>query len=90
VNHHDPRSERDGAGPQSSYEIRVQGWLAERWDGWFGVITVTRATDLDGTRITTLAGRVADQAVLRGILSEIWNLNLSPISVARIEAGPDA
>ena len=36
--------------------------------------------------VTTLTGPVADQSALRGILSKIWDLNLTLISVRRIEA----
>jgi hypothetical protein len=32
---------------------------------------------------TTLVGPVADQAVLRGILNRIWDLNLTLLSVTR-------
>ena len=35
--------------------------------------------------ITTLTGPVADQAALRGILTKVWDLNLTLISVTRIE-----
>ena len=38
------------------------------------------------SNITTLSGAVVDQAVLRGILDKIWDLNLVLISVIRIEA----
>jgi hypothetical protein len=48
-------------------------------------IEVERAGD--GTSITTLTGPVADQARLRGIVSKIWDLNLTVISVNQIESG---
>ena len=35
---------------------------------------------------TTLTGTVADQPKLRGILSKIWDLNLTVISVTRLES----
>ena len=61
------------------YEIRVQGQLDSRWSDWFSGLAVS--VD-DG--ITTLTGPVVDQAVLRGILSKIWDLNLVLISVSPI------
>jgi hypothetical protein len=60
----------------SVYEIRLQGQLDPRWSDWFSGLTVS--VD-DG--LTTLTGPVTDQAVLRGILSKIWDLNLVLISV---------
>mgnify|MGYP001826307122 FL=1 len=36
---------------------------------------------------TTLAGAVADQAALRGLLCRLWDLNLTVVSVQRIERG---
>lgn len=35
--------------------------------------------------ITELTGPVVDQAALRSLLSKIWDLNLTLISVARVE-----
>ena len=39
--------------------------------------------------ITTLTGTVADQAELRGMLSKIWDLNLTVVSMTRIESEKD-
>jgi len=67
-----------------TYQIKVQGRLDEGWLDSFGGMTVT----LEGghTPITTLSGAVADQAALRGMLCKLWDLNLTLISVRRIEA----
>jgi hypothetical protein len=65
---------------QTIYQIKIQGRLDEEWSEWFNEMTVTSEND-----ITTLTGTVADQAVLRGILDKIWDLNLVLISVIRIE-----
>jgi len=43
-------------------------------------MTITFESD-----ITILTGAVADQAALRGILSRIWDLNLTLISVNRVD-----
>jgi hypothetical protein len=65
---------------KSFYLIEVEGQLDESWTGWFSDLTVTYE---DG--VSTLAGHVADQAALRGILTKIWDLNLTLLSVARSE-----
>ena len=65
---------------QAAYQIRVQGKLDKCWADWFNGMTITSESG-----ITTLTGAVIDQARLRGILSKIWDLNLTLISVNRIE-----
>lgn len=76
------------------YEIKVQGRLDERWADWFSGLgnlagpnrTVTVESGSKDAPITTLTAAVTDQAALRGILTKIWDLNLTLISVRRIEA----
>jgi hypothetical protein len=68
-----------------TYQIRVQGRLDERWSDWFSGMTVTFESVSDSSPITTLTGVVADQAALRGILSKMWDLNLTLISVIPVE-----
>jgi len=46
----------------------------EGWSDWFRDMTVAFECANDDLLITTLAGPVADQAALRGILTRIWNL----------------
>ena len=73
--------ETTGYDQAAKYQITLQGRLDESWSEWLdGMMLVFE----DG--ITTLTGTVADQAALRGILSKIWDLNLTLISVSRIEA----
>jgi hypothetical protein len=73
---HDP--EPDGP---THYRIQVLGRLDESWSNWLDEMTMA----YDGG-VTTLSGPVADQAALRGILTRIWDLNLTLISVHRIGA----
>jgi hypothetical protein len=67
-----------------TYQIKVQGRLDEGWSDSFGGMTVT--FESGHAPITTLTGAVADQAALRGMLCKLWDLNLTLISVRRIEA----
>jgi hypothetical protein len=76
-----------GPGPyQVAYQIKVQGRLDENWSDWLNGMTIEFENECDGPPITTLTVAVADQARLRGILSRIWDLNLTVISVAQIES----
>jgi hypothetical protein len=70
-----------------AYEIRLHGRLDERWSDWFSGMMVTAQDREDGTPVTTLSGAV-DQPALRGILTRIWDLNLTLISVVPIENDP--
>ena len=63
-----------------TYEIKVEGRLDENWSDWFSGMAVTLEDD-----VTILTGAVADQAALRGILTKIWDLNLTLISINRIQ-----
>lgn len=68
-----------------TYRIKVQGKLDEGWSDWFDAMKITFERRSDGSSVTTLTGPVVDQMALRGILAKIWDLNLTLISVARIE-----
>jgi len=61
-----------------TYQIRVQGRLDENWSDWFSGMTIT----FEGG-VTTLTGPIADQAALRGLMTRIWDLNLTLLSVTR-------
>ena len=66
------------------YQIKVRGEIDARWSDWFDGLDI--ASDGD---VTTLTGSIIDQAVLRGILTKIWDLNLTLISVNPAEAIAD-
>jgi hypothetical protein len=68
------------------YEIRVKGHLDQRWSTWFDGMTVTH--ELNGD--TALAGPVVDQAALHSLLIKVHTLNLTLISVLRIETDATA
>ncbi len=68
----------------AAYRIKVRGVLDRKWSDWFNGVTITCESASDGSPITTLTG-VADQARLRGILSKIWDLNLTVISVTQVD-----
>jgi hypothetical protein len=71
---------------QAAYEIRVEGELDEDWVDWFDGMAIAIEQTGDGPAATTLAGTIRDQSALRGMLSKLWDLNLTLISVRRIEA----
>lgn len=64
-----------------NYEITVEGGLSPGWAPWFDGMHVTAS---DGG--TVIAGAVADQAALHGLLTKIRDLGLPLISVRRMTA----
>lgn len=68
------------------YEIRVRGKLGGHWSDWCGGLNFASEEQADGSCVTTLTGMVADQAALRGILAQLWDLGLTLLAVSRIEA----
>jgi hypothetical protein len=75
-------SDRPGGGPTESgrYEIRLKGHLSGRWASRFDGMALT--TLADGT--TLIAGPVADQAALHGLLGTLRDLGLPLLSVTEI------
>ncbi|MFC2037633.1 hypothetical protein ACFLYD_06680 [Chloroflexota bacterium] len=64
-------------------QIRVEGWIGERWTGWFDGMAIVYEGEEDDAPVTLLTGPVVDQAALRGLLTKIWDLNLSLISMTQ-------
>jgi hypothetical protein len=73
----------EGAAPAEPvrYELRVQGVLDPRWSVWFEGLRVTA----DQAGQTTIAGPVADQAALHGLLTKIRDLGLPLLEVRRLD-----
>ena len=70
---------------QDRYQIRVQGWIGKRWVSLFDGMTMTYEGTRGDSPVTVLIGPVVDQAALRSLLSKLWDLNLTVISVTRVE-----
>ncbi len=62
------------------WEIKVLGHLDESWSGWLEGMVISY-----NNGCTVLTGKMADQAALRGLLSKVWDLNQTLISVNRVE-----
>jgi hypothetical protein len=63
------------------YEIRVKGALDSGWSAWFDGLRV--AGDERGQ--TVIAGPVADQAALHGLLGKVRDLGLELLEVRRTD-----
>jgi hypothetical protein len=67
------------------YEIRVNGVLDGGWSAWFDGLQVTS----DDRGQTVIAGPVADQAALHGLLAKVRDLGVPLLSVRRIDPPPE-
>ena len=65
------------------YEIRVADGLDPSWSAWFDGMEIT--TEPGG--VTVIAGDVADQAALHGLLARVRDLALPLLSVQRLGPG---
>jgi len=65
----------------TAYEIRVKGHLDQHWSAWFDGMTVNNEASGD----TVISGPLVDQAALHSLLVKVYNLNLTLISVLRME-----
>jgi hypothetical protein len=65
------------------YQIRIKGQLGRQWTDWFEGLTITPEDSGD----TLLAGPVADQAALHGLLKKVRDLGMPLLSVVCVEPG---
>ncbi|MHB8928319.1 MAG: hypothetical protein ACYC9Q_11840 [Bacillota bacterium] len=63
------------------YEIRLAGRLPKNWTDWFDGFTCT----VWETGETVLTGPVPDQSALVGLLGTVCRLNLTLLSVKRLD-----
>jgi len=64
------------------YEIRVKGQLDESWSDWLEGLEVKLLDD--GEMI--LSGYIGDQAALMGTLNKLYGLNLTLLSLSKINS----
>ena len=65
------------------YRIRIKGHLDPRWSDWLDGLAITHEPNGE----TLLVGTVVDQPALFGLLLKIRDLNLTLLSLDRLEAG---
>lgn len=65
------------------YEIHVEGQISASWSEWFDGMHITSGPD-----DTTIAGDVADQSALHGLLDRVRDFGLTVISVNRVDPNP--
>jgi hypothetical protein len=64
-----------------TYHIRLKEALRPSITDWLGEVTINPLENSE----TLLVGKFPDQPALRGFLDQLWNLNITVITVERIE-----
>ena len=65
----------------ANYRIIVQGTLEESYFDCMGDMSVSLSKRINQAPVTTLSGKVRDQAQLLGILNSLYELHLPILSV---------
>jgi len=69
------------------YEIKIKGLLDKHWNQWFEGMTLKSVENGEsGQMCTLITGPIPDQPALHGLLAKIRDLNLTLISVHRINS----
>jgi hypothetical protein len=76
--------ERPESNPSQIYEITVRSELGERWPRLLDGLGHTVEVRGGSPEASILRVAVQDQAALRGLLNQLWDLNLTLVSLHRI------
>jgi len=63
------------------YRIRTKGHIDESLSDQLGGMIITHAFTADKQPMTILVGQLRDQAALSGVLNELYELHLPPLTV---------
>jgi hypothetical protein len=74
-------------GAPATYRVRVQGYLDESYSDQLGGVTITTIHEENEAPVTTLQGRMLDQAALAGVLDSLYSLRLPILSVECLSIG---
>lgn len=70
-----------------TYEIKIKGLLDEHWEQWFEGMTLKREENAEvGQDCTFIIGPIVDQPALHGLLAKIRDLNVTLISVRKLDS----
>ena len=61
------------------YRIQVKGYLDASCSDWLGGMSITTTGEVDEAPVTTLVGRLLDQAALMGVLNTLYNYYHCPL-----------
>ena len=65
----------------ATYRIEVDGHIDESWSDRLAGMQITSRERADQTTVSTLVGRIRDQAELSGVLNSLYDLHLPILKV---------
>ena len=65
----------------TTYRVEVEGHLDESWSERLAAMRIATRKRADQSSVTTLIGRLRDQAQLSGVLNSLYDLHLSILKV---------
>ena len=68
----------------ATYRIEVEGCLSESYSDCLAGMRITTRKRADQTTVSTLVGRLRDQAELSGVLNSLYGLHLSILKVEAV------
>jgi len=68
-------------GTPAVYCIKIKGYLDETWSNHLGGMRIQHPDTPSSTSITTLEGKIVDQAALFGVLNSLYGLGFPILSV---------
>ena len=68
------------------YKIKVEGVLKENWIEKFQGLKISTERSLDGKSISVLAGKIIDQSALSGLLTTLYDYNMTIVSVNMLKS----
>lgn len=66
-----------------TYRIKVLGQIDLTWIDYLQGLTICQVTEEADSHVTTLEGELSDQAALAGVLSTLYEMHLTILSVER-------
>ena len=80
-----PKSKKFTIETPAIYRIRVQGPIDPTWSDLLGSMRITTESSSGQETITTLVGRLIDQAALSGVLKAFYDLRIPLLSVENLD-----
>ena len=74
----------------ATYRIEVEGVIDENWTDSLAGMRISSRKRADQSTVTTLTGRLKDQAMLTGVLNGLYELHLPILSVKILAEDNDA
>ena len=69
----------------ATYRIRVQGPIDSAWSELIGDMNITTDSTTGKSPITSLVGRLVDQAALSGVLKALYDQHIPILSVENLD-----